>query len=392
METSAPELEKNHSPLLLKKIETIPDFLAIRDRWEGLLSQSGSESIFLTWEWVYNWWLVYREKRELFIVTVENACGDLLGIAPLLSRKIRLPAGNLNLLEFLGTGEKRKDEVCSEFLDFIAPKGREEEVMKAIFDYLLNNTSRWDILNLQSLLNNANILKHISGKKNKKLLFWKASNNGRGYNYLDFPEGECADINFRKKRFQKTLKNILKHGEVRARLCDSEASLAEDMRSLIRLHQLRWNSAGRPGCFSSLKFNEFHQRLARHLLLKGRLALQLLEVNDEAVACEYCFEYNRRLFIYQSGFNPRLYKNASLGHLSMAYLMEGALARGIKKAEFLRGEEAYKEKWSKDKRLAFNIVIARKNLKGIIYIAIRTAFENMKQLGKGIARKIRKVK
>lgn len=378
--------------LLIKKIEDIPAFLALKDRWENLLSQSENESIFLTWEWVYNWWLVYKEKRNLFILAVEDEGGNLLGIAPLLSREIPLPSGALRVLEFLGTGERRKDEVCSEFLDFIAPKKRREEVMKVIFDYLLNNTSEWDILNLQSLLNNANVLRYISAKKNEKLLLWKTSNNGRGYNYMVFPEGKGADINFREKRFNKSLKNIMKHGEVRVRLCDSEASLAEDMRSFIRLHQLRWNYAGRPGCFSSEKFTQFQQGLAHCALKKGWLALQLLEVNDKPVACEYCFEYNRRLFIYQSGFNPRLDKNVSLGHLSMAYLMEGALARGIKEAEFLRGEEPYKEKWSKDKRLAFNIVIARKNLKGIIYIVIRIAFEKMKHLIKGIARKTGRVK
>lgn len=378
--------------LLIKKIEDIPAFLALKDRWEGLLSQSGNDSIFLTWEWVYHWWLSYKEGRDLFILTVEDEEGDLLGIAPLLSREIPLPFGALRVLEFLGTGERRKDEVCSEFLDFIAREERKEEVVKVIFDYLLNNTSEWDILNLQSLLNNANVLRHISAKKNENLLLWKTSNNGRGYNYLDFTEGKGVDANFQGKRFQKSLKNLIKHGEVRVRLCDSEASLAEDMRSFIRLHQLRWTYAGRPGCFSSQKFTQFQQGLARSALKKGRLVLQMLEVNHNPVACEYSFEYNRRLFIYQAGFNPHLYKNVSLGHLSMAYLMEGALARGIKEAEFLRGEEPYKEEWSNDKRLAFNIVISRKNLKGIIYIVIRAAFEKMKHLIKGITRKIGQAK
>lgn len=399
METSAYKtvgggfIRPEKTDFVLKKVEALSDFMALKDRWEGLLSQSANESIFLTWEWVYHWWLVYKENRDLFILTVEDEEGNLLGIAPLLSHKVLSPVGTLKLLEFLGTGESKKDKVCSEFLDFIVHKERKEEVTKVMFEYLLNNISCWDILNLESLLDDSNLLRYISVQKNARLQLWKTSNNGCGYNYSVLSGDWDTYINGRgkhRKSLRQARKNIMKYGNIGVRICDDETSLSEDIRSFIRLHQLRWNSLGKPGCFSSRKFTQFHQGLAHSLLKKGRLFLQLLEINGKPEVCEYSFEYNRRLFIYQSGFNPQLARNISIGHLSMSYLVENAFVKGIKEIELLRGGESHKERWARDKRLVFNIVIARKNLKGYLYIVIRMSLEKFKHLIKGMIGKIRR--
>lgn len=388
MVTAVRESEKSQSALTIKVIRGLPGFLALKDNWDGLLSQSRNDSIFLTWEWMYNWWLVYKENGELFIITAEDNEGNLAGIAPLAYIEKPFLLGTLRVFEFLGTGEKKKDKTCSEFLDIIARRGMEEEVTRLIFDYLLAGAPGWDILNLESLLDTSNILRYISTNKDENLILRKAPNSAGGYNYFTLQQFREEISDARERRFSKSLKNLARHGKVSVRACDSEASLDEDMRAFIRLHQLRWACAGRPGCFSSGKFTQFHQGLARSILKKGWLVLQLLEVNDKPVACEYCFAYNRRLFIYQSGFNPRLDKNISLGHLSMAYVIKGAFTKGIEEVDLLRGEEPYKKKWSKDKRLVFDITAARKSLKVFAYIALKTAMEKSKSIIKAIMRKI----
>ncbi len=63
------------------------DFFSIQYQWNQLLKESDNDNIFLTWEWVYTWWEVFGGESELFIITVKNDKGDLIGIAPLHIKK-----------------------------------------------------------------------------------------------------------------------------------------------------------------------------------------------------------------------------------------------------------------------------------------------------------------
>ena len=64
-------------------------FLKLEEEWDELLSQSYNDIIFLTHEWIYNWWMSFGNGIfELFLVTVtvkkEN---ELIAILPLMKDK-----------------------------------------------------------------------------------------------------------------------------------------------------------------------------------------------------------------------------------------------------------------------------------------------------------------
>src|SRR5574342_1206990 len=88
------------------------DFAALRTRWNALLRDSRSDSIFLIWEWLHAWWTHLRGDRALHILLVWEG-GELVGVAPL-ARSRRTPPW-LSRLEFLGTGFAGSD-----YLDLIA--------------------------------------------------------------------------------------------------------------------------------------------------------------------------------------------------------------------------------------------------------------------------------
>src|SRR2546428_10216493 len=108
-------------------IETIEDaagFEKLRDEWDALLETSASNSLFLTWEWLYPWWKHLSGDRTLSIVTMRSG-GELVAIAPLASRSRRLArVVPFRSLEFLGT-----DRACSGYLDLIIKPGKEPEAL-----------------------------------------------------------------------------------------------------------------------------------------------------------------------------------------------------------------------------------------------------------------------
>jgi hypothetical protein len=130
--------------LSIEKIIKEEEFEALAQEWNELLRRSASNTLTLTHEWLSTWWEVFGEGRELYILLVRDG-KQLIGIAPMLKRTVQhygvLP---FRRIEFLASGEDEADEICSDYLDFILKKGREEEALKTIFTYIHEEDSDWD--------------------------------------------------------------------------------------------------------------------------------------------------------------------------------------------------------------------------------------------------------
>src|SRR5512135_1071114 len=119
--------------LLIEEIAETRGFKSLANKWNDLLSQSESDNIFLTWEWVFHWWQVYGNGKELCVLVVKDQHGDMVAIAPLYSRT-RTAFGGLSVKEmrFLGTGE----DVSPDYLNFIIRKGFENEAVASLMGHL----------------------------------------------------------------------------------------------------------------------------------------------------------------------------------------------------------------------------------------------------------------
>src|SRR5437867_20023 len=59
--------------LSIDRISTDIEFTALKEEWNSLLTESGSNEISLTWEWLYTWWKVFRDdSRRLLILAVRD--------------------------------------------------------------------------------------------------------------------------------------------------------------------------------------------------------------------------------------------------------------------------------------------------------------------------------
>ena len=64
--------------VIVTKITTAAEFVALRDPWR-LLSEGREEiSVFLSWEWQYYWWKHYGAGRELYLLAASEQ-GQLIG-------------------------------------------------------------------------------------------------------------------------------------------------------------------------------------------------------------------------------------------------------------------------------------------------------------------------
>ncbi len=95
------------------RAEIVTSFDKLKDCWEEwnlLLEGSISNSIFLTWDWLYSWAECFiNPKRRLFVLKVYDDDNRLVGIAPWYIEKIKIGPAAMRQVSFLGTPETASD-------------------------------------------------------------------------------------------------------------------------------------------------------------------------------------------------------------------------------------------------------------------------------------------
>ncbi len=344
-------------------------FHALKEEWNGLLQQSGNNEITLTWEWLYTWWQVFKDDtRELFILTVRETSGEILGIAPFYIRTVRpyffLPA--IRQIHFLASGEEEADEICSDYLNFILYAGREHEILSELLRHLSVNFSKlWDemcLYNIRSdtptsqaflsLLENHPTPHHLTLQG--PCLYIKLPEN-----WDTFLQQASSDL---RSNIRKNRKALAQEGQISFLIATSEKTIEEALEVLIRLHQKRWTEKGKPGVFLSEKFLLFHKTFLSIALKNDWLKLYVLLLDHAPIAAIYNFKYNHKIYFYQSGTNTHLKTNLSKaispGFALHSYCIEEALLEGMREYDFLAGGSIYKRRWTKTSRDLITLGVA----------------------------------
>lgn len=321
---------------------------ALEPRWNELLRRSASDSVFLTWEWVWTWWETYGERyRPLVLVATE--AGREVGIAPLMVGRGRgRLTHHLRCLMFLGQNE----DVTPEYLDFFIEQGREPEVADALCLHLLREQrEQWEVARLERLLRDSPNLSTISAAFQRHgMALERAAEVVCPYATLpdswdDYLAGKSKHF---RKRVSYNLRRMEREGPLDLLHVDQDVSLDEAFEHLVRLNRERWGAEGES--FRSERYVAFHRRLCQRLLERGWLLMALLRVGERIAAAKYDYCYAGKVWGNQGGWLPE-YEKQEIGNVLLGMLMEWAVERGHREYDFLGGEASYKRRWSDAERL-----------------------------------------
>ena len=341
-------------------IEEIGDTIRLRslaNRWNNILCQSESDSIFLTWEWVFNWWQVYGGGKELCVLVLRDQHEDIVAIAPFYVRARRiLGAVSINEIRFLGTGE----DVSPDYLDFIIKKGFEDEAIKVFVKYLAVKNG-WDVANLTDMVSTSFTVRAIQNMAADNGLIVKTSERAICPYIQLLPDWEAYIAGLSKNmryNIKRRMQNLEKDFKTRYFIWQDIERLEYAMERLSFLHNKRWEQKGSKHGFSSKEYNAFHKAVAREFALKGWLQMSCLELNNEIVAILYDYRYGNKIYYYQGGFDPSLYKY-SLGLVLRAFVIQKAIENGIKEIDLLKGAYEHKYIWTEHDRHTINVTIGK---------------------------------
>ena len=337
-EKSVEDVNETGGGLTASDVRRASGLTALETEWRALAASCHTATIFQTWEWNAAWWKHFGRVpgRALRVVTFREGDGALVGLAPLMTSFWY--ATPLRRLSFLGTG-------TSDYLDLLALPGREQEVARALYDYL-EKSGGWQVADFQQL-REGGLFRGQGVPEGSPLTALDAA--GEACPYLALPETWDMLLQGLGKKTRANVgyydRGLQKVYTVDAAPVSTLDALDDEMSRLFDLHQRRWNQRWLPGVFGGRRVQAFHRDAAGRLLERGWLRLFSLKLDGVTQASLYCFAYGDRMCYYQGGFEPTLAR-MSLGTVLTARALQAAVGEGRAVFDFLRGDEPYKAKWT----------------------------------------------
>ncbi len=283
-------------------------------------------SPFVLPAWLNVWWQNFGTGSELSLTAVRKG-EQVIGIAPL-----QLKGDTASLVG----GEN----VC-DYLDFVVVPTKEAEFFNTLLDDLKSKRIRQ--LDLGLLRPDSSVITILTDIARNRGMAVKIQQIDVSYE-MDLPstwEGYLELLNTKQRHeVRRKLRRLSEAGDIRYRLLKDKTELGSSFQTFMQLFSL---SREDKASFMTPEMESFFHSLADVTTDIGIFRIGMLEFKDQPVAMVMCFDYNNRIYLYNSGYNPE-YDSLSVGLLSKVLCIRESIEERKGGFEFLKGNEVYKQR------------------------------------------------
>ena len=328
------------------KLHTTFDTLTpLAESWNELLKASIINAPFLRYEYLSIWWETrgggeWPDEATLAVITAhENE--QLVGVAPLFLTANR--DGQAALL-LLGSIE------ISDYLDLIARPHDHPRFVTGLIDWLATEYPlAWQALDWYNLPENSATLTEM--KATAALHHWDCVETVyQPSPFIPLPGDFETYLGSIDKKQRHEIRRKIRRAEESGRgvnwyIVTDGSKLESEMDEFIALMAQDPEKAA----FLTESMRLQMKKSARAAFEIGSLQLAFLEVDGKKACAYYNFDYDNKIWVYNSGLD-RSYMDLSVGWVLLGYLLEWANNHKRVEFDFLRGDEDYKYKFGGQQR------------------------------------------
>jgi CelD/BcsL family acetyltransferase involved in cellulose biosynthesis len=335
-------------------LRSLPEIEALSSEWRELLAESISNVPFLTPEFIAAWWRHMGggewQAAELYVIAMREEDGKLVGIAPLFYAKNKQ---GQNALQFIGTVE------IADFLDFVVRPEDLHRFLDCLF-YHLNGPDApvWDVLDLYNILDESPSSKAL-----------EAAAAGAGWRfeqdvlqpspYIPLPESFEQYLEGLQGRYRKELRRKARQAAnyfipVSWYIVEDPDSLDENLDALLALMSKEPEKAR----FLTEPMRAQMRAIAQAAFDNGWLNLSMVDVGRDKAAAFIAFDYDNRIWGYNSGYDPAV-ADISPGQFLLWQNINWAIEQGREAFDFMRGDEEWKYQLGSVDRYVMHVAVRR---------------------------------
>ena len=319
------------------------EFPRIRKAWENLCEEvADSGLVFSSCVWYETWWRHYSAGANLNIISLWDA-GKLIGIAPLMLRRVSIHNFAATALCFIGNTQSLNN-------DFIVLPAAREVFLRELLRCLLDRSAQWQIIVLRNLPATSANYRALVGILEEPGTKWRLNRTSIDSPYL-VPSGSWDDyLASRTPRTRKGLRNIQnsmhKAGEVSVRNIRTRAEFLSVKDEVFAVARQSWTEQG--GDSLASPGNEaFFYDLALGSAAKGWLSLWTLSLNGKMIAIEFHLRAYGKDHAMRGHYLPE-FASLSPGTYLEMQILKNAFEKSerVMTYDFCGSFENYKRKWT----------------------------------------------
>jgi CelD/BcsL family acetyltransferase involved in cellulose biosynthesis len=326
------------------------------EAWERLRQRAPTERVFLTPDWLGSWCRHLGSGHPLVFAVVDGA--EVVALAPI----DRVWVGGLAVLRPIGLG-------VTDYFDLLLPPDpeRRRAALGALAEALVQRGGAWDALDLRGVPAESPTVQDLIAAAAERGMR-QAVVPGHSRPAIALDGSWDAYLGSRPGRFRYNLRSRLRRleerGEVRFRSASRPSEVRPALAALTDLHARRWHGQHTATIFSSSSAaRRFYAEACARYAERGLLDLTLLDVDGRPRAGSLGFVDGDTYYYYLPAWEPELAPLAPSG-LLLAHLVEKAFARGLRRFDFMLGDEPYKARWATEERQTVNLVVGAPTLRG----------------------------
>lgn len=156
-----------------------------------------------------------------------------------------------------------------------------------------------------------------------------------------------------RRKFRGELRRRQRRLEEEGRLTLEISSGTEGLDELLeegfRVEGSGWKGEYGTSIESHPATRRFYTEVARWSAERGWLRLAFLRLDGQAIAFDYCFEYNRVHYLLKTGYDPA-YKKFAPGMIIRHLMLKRAFAENIVTYDFLGEDYTWKREWTSNQQ------------------------------------------
>jgi CelD/BcsL family acetyltransferase involved in cellulose biosynthesis len=301
----------------------------IRAAWETILEEVPHRSPFLSPLWAEVWLRHFGRSLDPKVLLFRDQGGGATGVG-----------------HFLESSENGKRGLCLlgsrdvwDYRDLAIRPGREEEIFLSLAS--LMKSESFGFIELDSIPQNsptAEVFPRVMEASGLRVSR-EAEETVLNLYLPSLWEGFLEGLNGKDRHeLRRKLRRLEKEGPGEWSNEADLSSVDEKMNLFLDLHR---RSRRDKSEFMNEQMEAYFRDLAQELLKKGWLDLSFLRFQGREIAVFFSFDFAGVKFVYNSGYDPA-FSWYSPGIVLSAYCIRGAIEKGMKGFNFLRGQEDYK--------------------------------------------------
>lgn len=348
----------------IREITRLDELHSLRPDWERLAAASDAGFPFLAPSFMLPWLKFCEGRHKLRFLAAYDSENQLVGLAPLVSRRVGFGPLRLSIIGFPVSGTTPP-------MDFLTAKDS-PEVGTALLDYLIQRKD-WDLLWLHQVADGSPLLENLKQRHQSKQLATVVPQKNLTY---ILPIRSDWNTFFRKcctkklrNNIERGWRNLEKEGVTTIKYYPEDGMTLDSALSMV------WSVLGaswKDISEQNRRSRRFFEDLTHELDASGQLGLRFVCLDEIPVAYMLEIVYRNAMFPFHNGYDAR-FQRYGPGQLILSEVNRWSFDHQLRHIDYL-GYGEYISHWTQETRTLSEIRATRSSLarlKAYLYFRIR---------------------